>query len=181
MKQAIFLLAIVVSTLTSCGSGNSQTKDNTAGDKIPEKESVPLMAGLENQQKTAEGGAILLTREMFLENVWDYTQSPQEWKYTGDKPAIIDFYADWCGPCKIASPILEEISTEYAGTLYVYKIDTEKERELASVFGIRSIPSFLYIPVNGKPVMMAGIGRSKEETKNMFVENINKYLLQNNP
>jgi len=180
MKQAIYLLVIVVSGLTSCGSGSSQAKDNSSKNETSERKSATVQSITENQESTAEGGSILLTREMFLENVWNYTGSPQEWKYAGDKPAIIDFYADWCGPCKISSPILDEISKDYAGTLYVYKIDTEKERELASVFGIRSIPSFLYIPVSGKPVMMAGIRRSKEETKNMFIENINKYLLPDN-
>jgi len=117
---------------------------------------------------------------MFLQKVWDYNASPQEWKYKGDKPAIIDFYADWCGPCKIASPILEEISKEYAGKINVYKIDTQVERELASVFGISGIPAFLYIPKTGKPMMTSGIARSKEETKQMFESNIDKYLLTSN-
>jgi thioredoxin len=112
-----------------------------------------------------------------LKQVWDYQSSPREWVYKGDKPALIDFYADWCGPCKIASPILDEISKEYSGKIYVYKIDTQVERELASVFGISGIPAFLYIPVDGKPVMMSGIARSKEDTKKMFIDNIEKYLL----
>ncbi|MFZ2285557.1 MAG: thioredoxin domain-containing protein, partial [Bacteroidales bacterium] len=81
-----------------------------------------------------------LTKETFLEKVFNYEQN-KEWKYTGDKPCIIDFYADWCGPCKIVGPVLEDLSKEYDGKLYVYKIDTEAEQELASVFGIRSIPS----------------------------------------
>ncbi|HAH23304.1 MAG TPA: thiol reductase thioredoxin, partial [Prolixibacteraceae bacterium] len=83
-----------------------------------------------------------------------------------------DFYADWCGPCKIASPILEEIRSEYEGKIVIYKINTDQERELSQVFGITGIPAFLYIPANGKPTMMAGIGQSKEETKKMFVDNI---------
>ena len=99
---------------------------------------------------------------------------------TQPKKIFIDFYADWCGPCRIASPILEEVSQEYAGKIDVYKIDTQKEQELAADFGISSIPAFLYIPKNGKPVMAAGIGRSKEETKNMFKENISKILLITN-
>jgi len=117
-----------------------------------------------------------LTKDLFIKKIWNYNQSPTEWKYLGNKPAIIDFYADWCGPCKIASPILEEIGNEYAGKIIVYKINTDQERELAQVFGISGIPSFLYIPATGKPVMMSGIGRSKEDTKQMFVDNIEKYL-----
>ncbi len=128
----------------------------------------------------AGGGTILLTKAGFLKNVWNYEKSPQQWIYLGDKPAIIDFYADWCGPCKIAAPILEEVSREFAGQITVYKIDTQKEQELAAVFGIRGIPAFLYIPKNGKPTMTAGISRSREDTKQMFVDNINKILLQGN-
>ena len=89
-----------------------------------------------------------LTKESFLEKVFNYEQN-KEWKYTGDKPCIIDFYADWCGPCKMVAPVLEELSKEYDGKLYVYKIDTEAEQELASVFGIRSIPSLLFVPYGG--------------------------------
>lgn len=126
----------------------------------------------------AQGGTKLLTKDEFLKSVWNYEKSPKEWVFLGDKPAIIDFYADWCGPCKIASPILEEVSHEFAGKVDVYKIDTQKEQELAAVFGVRSIPAFLYIPRNGKPTMMAGIARTREDTKKMFIDNINNILLK---
>lgn len=96
-----------------------------------------------------------LTKDTFLEKVFNYEAS-KEWKYSGDKPCIIDFYADWCGPCKMVAPILEELSKEYEGKLYVYKIDTEAEQELASVFGIRSIPSLLFVPMEGQPQMAMG-------------------------
>ncbi len=99
--------------------------------------------------------AEFLTKETFLEKVFNFEQN-KEWKYTGDKPCIIDFYADWCGPCKLVAPILEELSKEYDGKLYVYKIDTEAEQELASVFGIRSIPSLLFVPMEGQPQMAMG-------------------------
>jgi thioredoxin len=174
MRKLVFILAIAVFTLQSCTSSQAKNNGNeNQGTSVSQAESV-------TQNNGAEGGSVKLNKEIFIKEVWDYQNSPQEWKFKGDKPALIDFYADWCGPCKIASPILEEISNEYAGKITVYKIDTQVERELASVFGISGIPAFLYIPKDGKPVMMSGIARSKEETKQMFKDNIDKYLLTAN-
>ncbi len=96
-----------------------------------------------------------LTKEDFLEKVFNYEEN-KEWKYEGDLPAIIDFWADWCAPCKAVAPVLEELSEEYEGKLKVYKVNTEEEQELAAVFGIRSIPSLLFIPADGQPQMAAG-------------------------
>ncbi len=96
-----------------------------------------------------------LTKQDFIDKVFDF-ENESEWSYKGDKPAIIDFYADWCGPCKMVAPILEELSEEYKDKLHIYKIDTDKEQELAGAFGIQSIPSILFIPVNDKPQMAAG-------------------------
>ncbi len=96
-----------------------------------------------------------LTNETFKEKVFNYTNS-KEWKFEGDKPAVIDFYADWCGPCKMVSPILDELSTEFNGKIDIYKVDTESERELAGAFGIQSIPSILFIPKDGQPQMAQG-------------------------
>ena len=117
-----------------------------------------------------------LTKAKFLEKVWDYESSPQAWLFKGDKPALIDFYADWCGPCRTAAPILEEVAREYKGKVAVYKIDTQVERELAAVFGVKNIPAFLYIPMEGKPTMAPGIGRTKEQTKKMFTDRIKSIL-----
>ncbi|MEO9478001.1 MAG: thioredoxin [Cyclobacteriaceae bacterium] len=97
---------------------------------------------------------VKLTADIFKQDVFDYT-TEKEWKYKGDKPAIIDFYADWCGPCQMVAPILEELSEEYSD-LIIYKVDTEVEQELAAVFQIRSIPSMLFIPVDKQPIMQAG-------------------------
>lgn len=96
-----------------------------------------------------------LTKQTFMEKVYDF-ESNQDWKYEGNLPCIIDFYADWCAPCRMVAPILEDLAREYDGKITVYKIDTEKEQELASMFGIRSIPSLLFVPMEGKPQMAMG-------------------------
>ena len=167
MKHLFLTLVIFSIVFSACGNKNSESN------KKAEQTSSSVKTG---DSKRSEQ----LTKALFVQKVWNFTNSPNEWKYLGSKPAIIDFYADWCGPCKIASPILEEIGAEYADKIQVYKINTDQERELAQVFGITGIPAFLYIPANGKPVMMSGIARSKEETKKMFVDNIEKYLLVKN-
>jgi len=96
-----------------------------------------------------------LTKETFRTKVFNYEQN-KEWKYAGSKPAIIDFYADWCGPCKMVAPILEELKEEYGNKVEIFKVDTEEERELSAIFGIRSIPSILFIPIEGQPQMSMG-------------------------
>ena len=96
-----------------------------------------------------------LTKETFLNKVFNYEKN-KDWKFEGEKPCIIDFYADWCGPCKIVAPVLEELAIDFDGKINVFKVDTEAEQELASVFGIRSIPSFLFVPSQGQPQMAMG-------------------------
>lgn len=98
---------------------------------------------------------IQLTTQDFKEKIFNYEVS-NDWKYEGSLPAIIDFYADWCGPCKMVAPILEDLSKEYEGKLMIYKVDTDMEQELSAVFGIQSIPTLLFIDANGKPAMQAG-------------------------
>ncbi len=132
-------------------------------------------------EKSAEhAGAIHITKDEFLAKVANYEKNPKEWVYLGDKPCIIDFYADWCRPCKIAGPILDELANEYKEDIYVYKIDTEKERELAQAFGIQSIPAFLFCPKDGNPQMSKGIAQTPEETRAMFKEIIDDFLLKKN-
>ena len=167
MKKSLFTLAIAGALLlgfNNCEAKTEKTTDNPA-ETVSQEE--------HNSQK--------LTKAMFLEKVWDYESSPKEWKYKGDKPALIDFYADWCGPCRTAAPILEEVAGEYKGKVVVYKIDTQVEKELAGVFGVKGIPAFLYIPMEGKPTMTSGIGRSKEQTKKMFTDQIKTILKVETP
>lgn len=115
-----------------------------------------------------------LTKETFLQKVFDY-ENKEEWEYQGELPAIIDFYADWCQPCKIVAPILEELAEEYKDKIVIYKVDTEAEQELAAVFGIRSIPSLLFIPLNDRPQMAVGA-----LPKDAFIEIIEDVLLKQN-
>ena len=113
----------------------------------------------------------ILTTQDFKDKVFNY-ETETEWKHKGDLPIIIDFYTDWCGPCKMVAPILEELSDEYDGKLVIYKVDSDKEMELASVFGIQSIPTFLFIPVEGDPMLQQGAFPKK-----VFKEIIEERLL----
>ena len=167
-------LAISFLFLISCNNSSNKKTENSDNIKV---ENSAKKDNLSEVKTKKEHVAIHLTKSDFLEKVWDYEASPDKWEYKGDKPCIIDFYADWCGPCKIAGPILEELAQEYQGQIYVYKINTEKEQELAAAFVIRSIPTFLYCPVGKNPQMAAGIGQTKEQTKEMFKKVIDEFLL----
>jgi len=114
---------------------------------------------------------IKLTTQDFKDNIFNY-ETEKEWKSKGDLPIIIDFYADWCGPCKTVAPILEDLSVEYDGKVLIYKVDTDAEEELASIFGIQSIPTFLFIPVEGDPMIQPGAF-----PKHVFKEIIEERLL----
>jgi thioredoxin 1 len=135
MKKLVFIVAIAVILMQNDSSG--QAKNNNNENKLSD-----TLAESALQNNGNEGGTVKLTKAKFLAEVWDYENSPKEWKYKGTKPAMIDFYADWCGPCRTAAPILEEISKEYAGKIIIYKVDTQVEQELKSVFGITGIPFF---------------------------------------
>ncbi len=113
-----------------------------------------------------------LTYETFKEKVWDFETNPETWVYQGNEPAIIDFYADWCRPCRMVAPILDELSLDYDGKVKIYKIDTQVERQLAQIFQISSIPAFLYVPMEGQPQMDKGL-----KDKATFVSIINNVLL----
>ena len=155
MNKRLMIWAVsLVSLLFAACETKAKTNDNQSKN--------------DNKMKTIE-----LTKADFLTKVMDYEANPQEWKYLGDKPAIIDCYASWCGPCKMVAPILEELAEEYDGQIYIYKVNTEKEQELAAMFGIRSIPSILFIPMGEQPQMAMGA-----MPKSSFKEAIDKVLLK---
>lgn len=120
-----------------------------------------ISIGYAGNQKNEEG-TIHLTKAEFLKKVVDYENNVNEWIYLGDKPAIIDFYTDWCGPCRKLSPILEEIAAELKGEVYIYKVNADKEHEIAQAFGIRALPTLFFVPANGKPTIVEGF-MPKEE------------------
>jgi thioredoxin 1 len=110
-----------------------------------------------------------LTLDTFRAKVFDY-ETNKDWKFAGERPCIIDFYADWCGPCRMVTPVLEDLAKEYNGKLDIYKIDTEDQQELASMFGIRSIPSILFVPKEGQPQM--SVGALPKETIKEAIKNV---------
>lgn len=140
LKNIIPLL-IIIATTASCGANNSDKKYT-----------------------------IELTQQEFLKKVTDFKGNPTEWKYLGDKPAIIDFYADWCVYCKKLAPVLEELAKEYDGKIYIYKVNTDKEREIATVFGIRSLPTLLFVPMGQDPQVAQG-AVPKDQLKN-FIDSV---------
>ncbi|MEI6173905.1 MAG: thioredoxin [Bacteroidota bacterium] len=118
-----------------------------------------------------EGQVVKLTAESFQKLVWNYKKNPQDWVFLGDQPVIIDFYADWCRPCKMVAPIMEELSKEYKGKVRIYKVNTDEQRELAGLFNINSIPAMLFVPKNGKPQMTVGA-----QQKTAYIDMITKIL-----
>ena len=114
-----------------------------------------------------------ITKAEFLQKVYNYEANPQTWKYEGEGPAIVDFFATWCGPCKALGPVLDELAAEYGDKLTIYKVDVDQERELAEAFGIRSVPTLLFIPADGEPSMSPG-APSKAQLKQIIDEHLLK-------
>jgi thioredoxin len=177
MKKAVLSIAAVSFLLFSCNNGSASSLNDADAATV----NGELVAETADKPSGEAGKTVKLTKQDFLEKVMNYEKNQTEWVYEGDKPALIDFYADWCGPCKIAAPILEELAKEYEGKIHIYKVDTQKEGELASVFGIQSIPAFLFVPKDGKPTMSNGIAQTPEETKEMFRKMIDEILLGQKP
>lgn len=168
MNRLLVSLGLIFSTITfgtACASNASENTENKSSEVNKEVKTE------EKAATVVSGKTIQLTKAMFIEKVFDY-ENQKDWKYNGTTPCIIDFYADWCGPCKMIAPTLEELAKEYDGKVIIYKVDTEKERELAGAFGIQSIPALLFVPVNGQPQMAKGA-----LPKESFVQAINDVLL----
>ena len=145
MKKIIFASLLLASTFTACAGNNKENKSENINSQ-----------NIKPTKETNKMGTIHLTKAEFIAKVSNYEAGPTEWKYLGDKPCIIDFYAAWCGPCKTLAPILEDLAKEYDGQIYIYKVDTEAEQELAAAFGIRSIPTMLFCPMGEAPQMAQG-------------------------
>lgn len=170
MKRSSFLVMGLLFALAIGCNGQSDKKSSSK-----EKASAPVTAtGASNTLP------VHITKEDFAKLVMDYKTNPETWMFAGKKPCLVDFYADWCGPCKVTSPILEELSKEYAGKIDIYKVNIDQERELASLFNVQSIPTFLFCPMEGNPTISSGIARSPDATKQMFREQINQLLLKTN-
>lgn len=124
-------------------------------------------------QKATDGEVIPMNKQLFIEKVFDYTQQTDEWKYKGDKPAIIDLYANWCGPCRQVAPILQELAKEYAGEIVIYKVNVDQEKELAALFQATSIPLFVFIPMDEAPQLFRGAA-----DKTTYKKAIDEFLLK---
>lgn len=126
----------------------------------------------QGQKEAKSGEVIVMNKEMFIKDVFDY-ETTKEWKYKGDKPAIIDLYADWCGPCRMTAPIMKALAKEYAGKIVIYKVNVDKEKELSALFDATSIPLFVFIPMKGEPQLFRGAA-----DKATYKKAIDEFLLK---
>lgn len=148
MKKLSLILILATAVMFGCGAEGNKGATSAA--------SSTAKTGGEDKPTVDAGKPIHLDAASFKQLVMDYESNPREWIYEGDKPSIIDFYADWCKPCRIIAPIMEELAAEYKGKINIYKIDTEAHRDLAAVFGIQSLPTVLFVPMQGKPSAQMG-------------------------
>lgn len=152
--------------------GNELTTEVPNAERLAGEQGVEMTGAVRPDEETAAmekptTKVVHITKADFLKKVYDFEKNPDEWKYLGSQPAIVDFYADWCGPCRQLSPVLDELAKEYSGKLTIYKVNVDNERGLATFFGIRSIPTLLFIPMKGKPQRSLG-ALSKTELKGII-------------
>lgn len=156
MKR-IFLMAfvIIVIAITGCSKSKQDNKADATVSQADNAQQVDKKAS-SLEANAGDGKVNYLTTSDFKKKVMDYEKHPEEWVFVGSRPAIIDFYATWCRPCKMTAPVVEELAKDYQGKIDFYKVDIDKEQELAKIFGIQSIPTFLFIPLNGQPTAQMG-------------------------
>ena len=173
MKRLILFSSVLFLLFLSCSNNKNGTVKAATNHTTVDSQSQPkVVVNSQPPSDTSKNGeVIILTTETFKKRIFDYTTNT-DWNYLGDKPAIVDFYADWCRPCKMIEPYLDELAKEYAGKIYVYRINVDNNQEVAQVFGIRSIPAVLFIPMEGKPQMPIG-AHPKD-----FYENAGKEVLK---
>lgn len=159
----ILMSGLVMMIATSC--------NNTGGKGTGSEETVAT-SGKAVSGDSKDVKPEHLTAAKFKEKIWNYEKNPEKWTYEGTLPCVVDFYADWCKPCKIVAPIMDDLADYYEGRVKIYKVDTDDERELASVFQVRSIPSILFAPINGQPAMQPG-ALSKEQ----YIQIIDEFVL----
>ncbi len=158
---------------SGAGRPAAEQKAELSGAGRPaEEQGVEMTGAVRPDEETAAKEkpttkVVHITKADFLKKIYDFEKNPDEWKYLGSQPAIVDFYADWCGPCRQLSPVLDELAKEYSGKLTIYKVNVDNERGLATFFGIRSIPTLLFIPMKGKPQRSLG-ALSKTELKGII-------------
>lgn len=163
MKKSICLYAMMALAFMGCSQNNKKQEGSSKGppsrveseSKAGAEKAGQSVAGSSNQS-ASDGKVHSLTVSDFRKKIMDYEAHPDEWVFAGSRPAVIDFYATWCGPCKMMAPMVESLAGKYADKVDFYKVDIDQESELASVFGISSIPTFLFIPVKGKPSVQMG-------------------------
>jgi thioredoxin len=162
MKNTFLGFALLsVLWLSSCGgSANPDKKPDssiTPANMTNQDNTNESQTGNNNAAVSGESGSVIqLTNAVFLDKIYDYKKDPEKWVFKGDKPCIIDFYADWCRPCKMVAPIMEDFSEKYKGQVVIYRVNVDQERELAQFFGIQSIPTVFFCPAKGEPQMTQG-------------------------
>ena len=161
MKKISILFSILVLISMNACSSNPATGGTNAASK---KEAI---------EQSSLGKVVHLDQEIFRQAVWDYKKNSASWVFEGDKPVIVDFYADWCRPCRALAPTMDELAMEYKGQIRIYKINTDENRELSGLMGISSIPALLFVPVSGKPAFSLG-ALPKDRLKSMIEESLLK-------
>lgn len=166
MGNIIMALIVAIVVLGSCSNNKKNNTENKA-----------TTSTSNTKKKAADYGelaTVYLSTEDFKQKVMNYEKHPQEWVFEGSRPAVIDFYATWCGPCKMTAPIIERLARQYKGKIDFYKVDIDQERELAQLFGIQSIPTFLFIPLLGQPTIQMGAMQMADFEEIIKTELLNK-------